>query len=68
MKDPLSVSFEDAAENHRIDALRMTHAERWRWLLDAMDFGFEVARSRARRGLKTTDAYGRVIEVAPDEG
>lgn len=54
----ISLSFEQAAENHLRDALRMSHAERWQWLREAMDFGFKIAKDRARQGLPTLDSHG----------
>lgn len=58
MSDPLAVSWAQAAENHRRDALAMSHARRWAWLAQAMDLGFAVARSRASRGLVSVDGNG----------
>lgn len=58
MSDPLAVSWEQAAENHRRDALAMSYALRWQWLEQAMDLGFAVARSRAKRSLPSFDANG----------
>lgn len=63
MSDPLAVSWEQAAENHLRDALAMSHAQRWRWLAQAMDLGFSVARSRASRGLASVDANGVRLDV-----
>lgn len=65
MSDPLAVSYEQAAENHLRDALAMSHAQRWQWLSEAMDLGFAVVRSRARRGLPSVDAHG--VELAVRE-
>lgn len=63
MSDPLAVSWEQAAENHRRDALAMSHARRWAWLAQAMDLGFAVARSRSSRGLVSVDANGVPFDV-----
>ncbi len=68
MSDPLAVSFEQAAENHLRDALAMTHAQRWRWLEQAMDLGFAVVRSRARQGLPSLDANGVALRVQEEAG
>lgn len=68
MSDPLAVSWEQAAENHRRDALAMSHARRWAWLAQAMDLGFAVARSRASRGLVSVDANGVPFGASELEG
>lgn len=63
MSDPLAISYEQAAENHLRDALAMSHARRWQWLVQAMDLGFAVARSRASRGLASVDANGVRLDL-----
>lgn len=63
MSDRLAVSYELAAKNHLCDALTMCHAQRWQWLEQAMDLGFAVARSRAKRGLPSVDAHGVQLAV-----
>lgn len=69
MSDPLSVSHEQAAENHLRDALRMSHAQRWTWLAQAIDLGIAVVRSRASRRLASVDANGVRFEVGePSHG
>ena len=68
MSDPLAVSWAQAAENHRRDALSMSYARRWAWLAQAMDLGFAVARSRASRGLVSVDANGVPFGVGGLEG
>ncbi|MBX3724466.1 MAG: hypothetical protein KF823_00930 [Xanthomonadales bacterium] len=68
MSDPLAVSWEQAAENHRRDALAMSHARRWTWLAQAMDLGFAVARSRASQGFVSVDANGAPFAVGEPEG
>ncbi len=59
--------FAEAEENHRRDASRVRHAERWRWLRDAMDFGFRSALARARQGLITSEPHGEVLWSAVHE-
>lgn len=54
-------SFGRAALNHLRDGLRMTHAERWQWLQEAMAFGAATARARAVNGLVTLGAHGEVM-------
>lgn len=68
MSDPLAVCWERAAENHRRDALAMSHARRWAWLAQAMDLGFAVARSRASRGLVSVDVNGVPFGAGELEG
>ncbi|HRI55703.1 MAG TPA: hypothetical protein PK170_01240 [Anaerolineae bacterium] len=68
MSDPLAVSWEQAADNHRRDALAMSHARRWTWLAQAMDLGFAVARSRASQGLVSVDVNGVPFGVGDLEG
>lgn len=54
-------SFAEAELNHLRDAHAATHAQRWRWLCDSMDFGANLARSRAARGLATLDPHGDLM-------
>lgn len=68
MSDPLAASFDQAFENHLRDALAMTHAQRWRWLEQAMDLGFAVVRLRARQGLPSLDAHGVPLGGQEDAG
>lgn len=70
MSDPLVVSFEQAAKDSLSDALAIPHAPHWQWLVQVMDLGFAVARSRARRDLASIDANGvwlavRVVTTCP---
>jgi hypothetical protein len=58
MNDPLAVSYELEAVSQLRDALAMSHAPRWQWLEQAMDLGFAVARSRAKRGLPASMRMG----------
>ena len=53
--------FEEAAINHLRDALALTHEQRWQWLAQAMELGFETARQRAERGLTTLGTHGEVL-------
>lgn len=61
MSEPLACDFRDAELNHLRDALKMTVSQRWQWLGEAMDFGFQLARSRAEQGLVTFDPHGEVL-------
>lgn len=61
MNDPLACSFRDAELNQLRDAQALTPAQRWQWLREAMDFGFDLARSRAERGLLTLGPQGEVM-------
>jgi len=61
MTSPLRCTFEDAELNHLRDALALSHAQRWQWLREAMDFGFSVAQQRAEQGLTTLGPNGDVL-------
>ncbi|MEO6065014.1 MAG: hypothetical protein ABIP49_04445 [Lysobacterales bacterium] len=61
MKTRARASYAQAAENHLCDALHESHAARWRWLQQAMAFGFDLAKARAARGLVTLGPHGEVI-------
>ena len=45
----------------------MTPAQRWQWLREAMDFGYQLARTRAARGLVTLGPQGEVLWSAAQE-
>ncbi len=53
--------YREAELNHLRDGLAMTPAQRWQWLREAMDFGFQLARSRAAQGLITLGPNGEVL-------
>ena len=61
MRDELSCDYRDAELNHLRDALALSPAQRWQWLREAMDFGFQLARSRASQGLITLGPNGEVL-------
>lgn len=67
MKDDLSCDYGEAELNHLRDALTMTPAQRWQWLREAMDFGFQLARTRAAEGLITVGPQGEVMWSAVQE-
>lgn len=67
MNSAIDAGFAGASDNHLRDALRVSHAERWRWLQQAMELGFRSARARARRGLATLGPHGEVIWSAQHE-
>ncbi|MCD9008003.1 hypothetical protein LDO31_17535 [Luteimonas sp. XNQY3] len=67
MSAATEVGFTEAAEHHLRDALQVSHAERWRWLQDAMAHGVQSARARGRRGLATLGPHGEVIWSALHE-
>lgn len=67
MKAAAGAGFAEAGENHLRDALQVTHAERWRWLQQAMELGFRSARARARKGGVTLGPHGEVMWSALHE-
>ena len=54
-------TFTEAELNHLRDALALSHAQRWAWLREAMDFGFAVARKRAEQGLSSLGPHGELF-------
>ena len=67
MKDDFACDYREAELNHLRDALAMTAAQRWQWLREAMDFGYQLARTRAARGLVTLGPQGEVLWSAVQE-
>ena len=67
VKDDLACDYREAELNHLRDALAMTPAQRWQWLREAMDFGYQLARSRAADGLLTLGPQGEVLWSAAQE-
>jgi hypothetical protein len=61
MTDPLSCDYREAELNHLRDALALTPAQRWQWLREAMDYGFQLARTRAAAGQPTLGPHGEVM-------
>lgn len=54
-------SLEAASLEHLRDGLRMTVAERWQWLRQAIALGAATARARAAKGLISLGPNGELM-------
>jgi hypothetical protein len=57
----LDDGFSQAAEQHLSDSLSTTPAQRWEWLMEAMQSTWSLAQFRAKRGEITLGPHGEML-------